>query len=172
MPEAGTIDEVSEPPSPELRIEDESESGPSALANMLRRSPPQSPSEPNVGSDVISYNGQPSSTSLSQSSPSNGVSENTPLLGALSRRPDSPDSATEVDDIESQKPKMGHWNSSSGIFAGGIQGTIRSIRGIASPKTWDKKVIFQSVVMDPIHCLPAVVVGLLLNILDALSYGV
>lgn len=171
MPEAGTIDEVSEPPSPELRIEDESESGPSALANMLRRSPPQSPSEPNVGSDVISYNGQPSSTSLSQSSPSNGVSENTPLLGALSRRPDSPDSATEVDDIESQKPKMGHWNSSSGIFAGGIQGTIRSIRGIASPKTWDKKVIFQSVVMDPIHCLPAVVVGLLLNILDALSYG-
>ncbi|KAI1447904.1 sulfate transporter family-domain-containing protein [Annulohypoxylon stygium] len=171
MPEAGTIDEVSEPPSPELRIEDESESGPSALANMLRRSPPQSPSEPNVGSDVISYNGQPSSTSLSQSSPSNGVSENTPLLGALSRRPDSPDSATEVDDIESQKPKIGHWNSSSGIFAGGIQGTIRSIRGIASPKTWDKKVIFQSVVMDPIHCLPAVVVGLLLNILDALSYG-
>ncbi|KAI0898257.1 sulfate transporter family-domain-containing protein [Annulohypoxylon nitens] len=171
MPEAGTIDEVSESPSPELRIEDESESGPSALANMLRRSPPQSPSEPNVRSDVISYNGQPSSTSLSQSSPSNGVSESTPLLGALSRRPDSPDSATEVDDIESQKPKIGHWNSSSGIFAGGIQGTIRSIRGIASPKTWDKKVIFQSVVMDPIHCLPAVVVGLLLNILDALSYG-
>ncbi|XDG06485.1 hypothetical protein ABKA04_006100 [Annulohypoxylon sp. FPYF3050] len=171
MPEAGTIDEVSEPPSPELRIEDESESGPSALTNMLRRSPPQSPSEPNVGSDVISYNGQPLSTSPSHSSPSNGVSENTPLLGVLSRRPDSPDSATEVDDIESQKPKIGQWNSSSGIFAGGIQGTIRSIRGIASPKTWDKKVIFQSVVMDPIHCLPAVVVGLLLNILDALSYG-
>ncbi|KAI1088560.1 sulfate transporter family protein [Rostrohypoxylon terebratum] len=176
MPDAGTIDEVSEPPSPEFRIEefrieDESESGPSALTNMLRRSPPQSPSEPSVGSDVILPNGRPSSTSLSQTSPSNGMSERTPLLGALPRRPDSPGSITEVDDIESQKPKMGHWNSSSRIFAGGIQGTIRSIRGIASPKTWNKRVIFQSVVMDPIHCLPAVIVGLLLNILDALSYG-
>ncbi|KAI1459055.1 sulfate transporter family protein [Annulohypoxylon moriforme] len=171
MPDAGTIDEVSEPPSPEFRTEDEPDSGPSALTTMLRRSPPQSPSEPNVGSNVAPYNGQLSSTSLSLSSPSNGVSESTPLLGALPQRPDSPGSTTEVDDIESQKPKIGPWRSSSGIFGGGIQGKIRSIRSIANPKTWDKKVIFQSVVMDPIHCLPAVIVGLLLNILDALSYG-
>ncbi|KAI0890036.1 sulfate transporter family protein [Annulohypoxylon maeteangense] len=171
MPDAGTIDELPEPPSPEFRTEDEPDSGPSALTTMLRRSPPQSPCDPNVGSNVTPYNGQLSSTSLSQSSPSNGVSESTPLLRALPCRPDSPGSTTEVDDIESQKPKIGPWRSSSGIFGSGIQGKLRSIRGIANPKTWDKKVIFQSVVMDPIHCLPAVIVGLLLNILDALSYG-
>ncbi|KAI2468074.1 sulfate transporter family-domain-containing protein [Annulohypoxylon bovei var. microspora] len=172
MPDEGTIDEVPEPPSPAFRTENDPESGPSALTTMLRRSPPQSPREPDAGINVTPYDEQQLSASiLSQSNSSNGLSERTPLLGALPRRPDSPDTVTEIDDIESQKPKIGPWGSSSRIFGDGIQGRIRSLGSIANPKTWNKKVIFQSVVMDPIHCLPAVVVGLLLNILDALSYG-
>lgn len=42
---------------------------------------------------------------------------------------------------------------------------------ISNPKRWDRQALWQNVVVAPVACLPAVVVGLLLNILDALSYG-
>jgi SulP family sulfate permease len=40
-----------------------------------------------------------------------------------------------------------------------------------NPKKWDRKALWNNVVLTPTSCLPAVAVGLLLNILDALSYG-
>ena len=39
------------------------------------------------------------------------------------------------------------------------------------PKTWSARAIYQEVVQHPVKLLPAVFLGLLLNILDALSYG-
>lgn len=39
------------------------------------------------------------------------------------------------------------------------------------PKSWDRHVIWQEGVVRPVSLLPAVFLGLLLNILDALSYG-
>jgi SulP family sulfate permease len=44
-------------------------------------------------------------------------------------------------------------------------------RLLAHPKRWDRQAIWQDAVVAPISCLPAVALGLLLNILDALSYG-
>ncbi|CAK7274627.1 hypothetical protein SEPCBS57363_006262 [Sporothrix epigloea] len=38
-------------------------------------------------------------------------------------------------------------------------------------KCWDRQKLWQNIVVTPVACLPAVIVGLLLNILDALSYG-
>ncbi|CAK7206384.1 hypothetical protein SEUCBS139899_009176 [Sporothrix eucalyptigena] len=38
-------------------------------------------------------------------------------------------------------------------------------------KCWDRRQFWDNFVVAPISCLPAVIVGLLLNILDALSYG-
>ena len=40
-----------------------------------------------------------------------------------------------------------------------------------SPSKWDGRAIWHSAVVAPVSYLPAVLVGLLLNILDALSYG-
>ncbi|PVH72601.1 hypothetical protein DL98DRAFT_659958 [Cadophora sp. DSE1049] len=40
-----------------------------------------------------------------------------------------------------------------------------------NPKSWNRKTIWQNAVVAPIGYFPAVVLGLLLNILDALSYG-
>ncbi|EZF46076.1 hypothetical protein H112_00920 [Trichophyton rubrum D6] len=42
---------------------------------------------------------------------------------------------------------------------------------ICNPRTWDKKFIYENGVHLPVSLLPAVFLGLLLNILDALSYG-
>ena len=39
------------------------------------------------------------------------------------------------------------------------------------PKTWSPKAIYKELVLHPVRLLPAVFLGLLLNILDALSYG-
>ncbi|KAI1415951.1 sulfate transporter family protein [Hypoxylon sp. FL1857] len=164
-----TIDEVSEPSSLESRTEADPDSGPSALTSMLRRSPPQSLNELGNGSHAIPYTDQlVPSIGLPQPDPDDGASERTPLLRTISRRPESPGSITEIDDIESQKPKIA---PSSMLLRDGIRGRIRAIKGMANPKTWDRKVVWQRVVVDPVHCLPAVIVGLLLNILDALSYG-
>ena len=46
----------------------------------------------------------------------------------------------------------------------------RYISQLGSPKAWNRARI-QGLVMEPISCLPAVLLGLLLNVLDALSYG-
>ncbi|KAF3910185.1 hypothetical protein ABW21_db0201095 [Orbilia brochopaga] len=49
---------------------------------------------------------------------------------------------------------------------------IRSVAmRISSPKNWDRKTIWRNAVLTPVNTLPAVVLGLLLNVLDGLSYG-
>lgn len=70
-------------------------------------------------------------------------------------------------DLESQKgPSRTGW----------LHRTIDSVKGGRGKvargfKSWDRHALWKNVVVAPVACLPAVVVGLLLNILDALSYG-
>ena len=47
----------------------------------------------------------------------------------------------------------------------------RTYRSVTRAKCWNRRRLWQNVVVAPVACLPAVIVGLLLNILDALSYG-
>ncbi len=44
-------------------------------------------------------------------------------------------------------------------------------RTVLNPKAWDGKAIWRHTVVEPIGYIPAVILGTLLNILDALSYG-
>ncbi|KAI1466772.1 sulfate transporter family protein [Daldinia caldariorum] len=168
-PSTDTIDEVLEPSPLASGTEDLTNPGPSALTFMFKRSPPQSLHGPDAHSDSISQNGQHlSSIDVLQPRQDDGLSETTPLLRRVSHTPEPEDSVTDVD-IEGQKPKTALWGSSS--TGRGIRHKIRTIKSMMNPKTWDKRVVWQRTVVDPIHCLPAVIVGLLLNILDALSYG-
>ncbi|KAI1481675.1 sulfate transporter family protein [Daldinia eschscholtzii] len=164
-----TIDEVSEPSSPASGADDPMNSGPSALTSMFKRSPPQSLHDLDAGDNSMSQNGQHlPSIDVLQAEHDDGLSETTPLLRRVSHIPEPEDSVTDVD-IESQKPKTAQWGPLS--TGHGFRNKVRTIKGMMNPKTWDKRVIWQRTVVDPIHCLPAVIVGLLLNILDALSYG-
>jgi SulP family sulfate permease len=76
-------------------------------------------------------------------------------------------------DLESQKQlARGEWlgrTTDSLRHARGRVATILPV--IGNPKRWDRRALWDNVVVAPVACLPAVVVGLLLNILDALSYG-
>jgi SulP family sulfate permease len=73
-----------------------------------------------------------------------------------------------VNDVESQG---GSTPQSSNPFIKGMSRIAKSIRILSNPKSWDRRALWKEGVVYPISLLPAVLLGLLLNILDALSYG-
>ncbi|KAI1419021.1 sulfate transporter family-domain-containing protein [Xylaria sp. FL1777] len=173
-----TIEEVSEPASPDNELDIAEDVGPSMLTSMLRRSPPEALPPP-VSIDGSPYDDRSRTPrSLSAMSlhadptePSQARNESTfettPLLGHKLHRPRSPD---DLEDIESQKPQVeARYTWSSIREEAGKK--IRGFGAFMNPRAWDKKTAWEKAVVGPMHCLPAVIVGLLLNILDALSYG-
>ncbi|KAL1861493.1 hypothetical protein Daus18300_008888 [Diaporthe australafricana] len=191
---ADTIIEEPEPPSPDEDLEDPHEDdGPSMITNMLRRSPPESYKDAFMPEDVQpsqhdqsaplspSHDGRPSTARRNDSkfwAPGQDIvpeddSENTPLLRnrshASSYLQNGNGSAAGVD-IESQKPlEPRSWLAErAGRAKTSLQGLTKAAR---DPRCWDGKALLHTLVVDPVKTLPAVVVGLILNILDALSYG-
>lgn len=173
-----TIQEVSEPSSPGSPIPTAEEDGPSALTNLLRKSPPQSEAPDTSassqdGAEESSEDDGEGDTRHAaprrnrKSSDLSRPSEHTPLL-----RRETTGGHHEVD-LEGQKGQpSASW---FGILAERAWGAERHVAHtfavVANPKHWDRKAIWQTAVVTPASCLPAVCVGLLLNILDALSYG-
>lgn len=110
---------------------------------------------------------------------SQAPTESTPLLGNSVATNGSLERAGY--DLEGQKNTMRR--RILGIFSRRHDGPARSptivvkdkikktYRSVTHLKWWDRRRLWENVVVAPIACLPAVIVGLLLNILDALSYG-
>lgn len=104
------------------------------------------------------------------------ISQPTERTGLLLRRVMSgngkPSIYDSIPDLESQK-----------LSSIGIKSRIREvvtqarahgdlvIRGISNPKSWNWQAIWRYGFCQPLGYVPAVILGLLLNILDALSYG-
>ncbi|KAK0670741.1 sulfate transporter family-domain-containing protein [Cercophora samala] len=203
---AETIEEVSEPPSPEPLddiAELDSGEGPSMIAAMLRRSPPDERyllphKEDQIREDDVvevtadededyDDNDDDDGRSLSRLS----TNEPRPLLSRwateedetsplmLSRSRESRRSYGISNgrngsvDLESQKaPSRTGWlHRTVDTVKGGRTKVVRGFKSVSNPKHWDRHALWKNVVVAPVACLPAVIVGLLLNILDALSYG-
>lgn len=92
--------------------------------------------------------------------------ERTSLL--TKRRSKSPHSYGAVEDVESQG---GVTSRSSTVLTKGLATVAQCSRTMMSPKSWDRRAIWEQGVVHPASLVPAVLLGLLLNILDALSYG-
>lgn len=73
-----------------------------------------------------------------------------------------------IGDIESQG---GAVRRASNAVTQSISAVGKWSRVVSNPKAWDRRAIWQEGVVYPVSLIPAVVLGLLLNILDALSYG-
>ena len=153
------IEEVSEPVTPE-GSQNDGEPRISALTEMIQAAPParQDTSE------------DPDKTPYERPSSPHGeehrdVDEHTSLLSdrKVSRN------YGHLSDIERQRESLHRPKTR-------WQAPLRVLRScfytISHPKTWSAKAIYKEVVVHPIKVLPAVFLGLLLNILDALSYGV
>jgi sulfate permease, SulP family len=76
------------------------------------------------------------------------------------------------EDIEQQELAEGNqlWRLQTKL-RGLVNAGRQTARIVLSPKSWNRRNIWKQAVMRPVSCLPAVLLGLLLNILDALSYG-
>lgn len=75
-------------------------------------------------------------------------------------------------DVEGQTGyKSGAWNGTGHQYP-----SLRKLgdraRKAVNPKSWDTVAMFNSVIYRPATMVPAVFLGLLLNLLDALSYGI
>ncbi|KAM0332260.1 hypothetical protein ACHAQA_002536 [Verticillium albo-atrum] len=183
-----TIHEVSEPPSPHNEEEEDDEvpnEGPSILTTLLRKSPPQSrrdtspspePRAPEGQTSVLEQKRSRSQDSRPQQDTMGGdegeSTERTPLLGRVSSDGHGTNGRA-TDDVEGQKPRpRKQWLSGLKSVGQNVEaGLIRRAKAATSPKVWNRKSLWSNVVVAPVSCLPAVIVGLLLNVLDALSYG-
>ena len=167
------------------------------LTNMFRRSPPdksyfytpkEGPAlEDGVPAEEGDDEGRPTSARMPVTEPqpllahrtsAEDVSEISPLLAARSREGQNGGygiSGADGNgaDLESQKQlARGKWLGRTTDSLRHARGRVASVLPvIGNPKRWDRRALWNNVVVAPVACLPAVVVGLLLNILDALSYG-
>ena len=175
------IEEVSEPVSPE-EGEPSRSPGTSVLADLLRRSPPSTspPDNMEAEDDDQSKGGKENEVNSSQGRliiTSNGVkmdaTERTPLIGKdAAIEEQHTDWIAGQRDIEAQESRRkASWPKLQNVILWPKEKGYDIAKIVANPKAWDRKAIWDNAVMAPIECLPAVILGLLLNILDALSYG-
>ncbi|KAL2828931.1 sulfate transporter family-domain-containing protein [Aspergillus cavernicola] len=59
----------------------------------------------------------------------------------------------------------------SGAFPRALSKILASFQILSHPKSWDGRTVWRRGIVHPMSLLPSVFLGLLLNILDALSYG-
>jgi sulfate permease, SulP family len=190
-----TIEEVSEPSSPETVIEDPLE-GPSMLANMLKRSPPDRKFLPPPKADQVreehildeseddeesrEHVGAGEAHVVAARDTAEDIPETAPLLTITSRQSwqiygTQNSRSREYVDLEGQKRQHTRSRSWAARMADSLRQKktkgLKMLRTVRDPKCWDRRALWQNIIVAPVACLPAVVVGLLLNILDALSYG-
>ncbi|APA06325.1 hypothetical protein sscle_01g010950 [Sclerotinia sclerotiorum 1980 UF-70] len=175
-----TIEEVSEPVTPEERSSSSLPQSASGIANMLRSSPP-STSPPNTDGasdygaienshdDTDSPNGRLIITSQGVKMDS---TERTPLLSKVSSSHSHPHWTRGNQDLESlHTKKVPTWPKLRNALKSTRERSTTVVETAFNPKRWDKKAIWKNCVMAPVQSLPSVLLGALLNILDALSYG-
>ncbi|KAJ5606124.1 hypothetical protein N7510_008905 [Penicillium lagena] len=135
----------------------------SALTEMMRR-PSTGASDDGAVTEDNAF--PPLPTILDEHEPEALSNERTSLLSKT--RTKSSGNYGLVNDVESQG---GSTPRSSNAFIKCISTIAKSARILSNPKAWNKRALWKQGVVYPISLLPAVLLGLLLNILDALSYG-
>jgi len=180
------IQEVSEPVTPESSPPSDQAPGTSALTSLLKHSPTNSP--PRQGGDgeeagendfaVDEDQDEADSDQRRLIITTNGVettepTERTSLLGKDTRyETHHPDWIRGEQDVERQDLKrQPAWPKLRNTLMWPRDRGIDVARTVLNPKAWDRKAIWRAGVVAPVGYLPAVTLGTLLNILDALSYG-
>ncbi|KAF2145708.1 uncharacterized protein K452DRAFT_220946 [Aplosporella prunicola CBS 121167] len=147
-----------------------------AASPAIRELPePSSPESIAASNDIPS----PSSSSDDDEQLLQSATESSALL-PRSRGKRYGTAAAAAADVESQR----EWGSSSGggwaaqprllyhAVTRRVHAGVERVRGAANPKSWDRETVLRAAVIDPARSLPAVFLGLLLNVLDGLSYGI
>lgn len=161
------IEEVSEPVTPSGSDTEIGRTGDPAVSGLTMLIHDSVEQEEQQG---ISESQQPDTVTRARSRSSNvpGAmlpNERTSLLGG-DRKPSL--GYAKFNDVERQRPAKEKYHKQ---WRKAVSNTRACVYTVSHPKTWNPKAIYREVVVHPISLLPAVFLGLLLNILDALSYG-
>ncbi|KAL8802415.1 MAG: hypothetical protein Q9182_003838 [Xanthomendoza sp. 2 TL-2023] len=173
-PRPGIIPEVSEPASPSSRPCSSRSPRMSALSQMFRDTPPTEEEDSSTDHEDRDHRHSEVDAVRVQEGIISQPTEQTALL--LKRQGYGTNHNNEQGvsfDLESQKKNR--MTSAGGRFASIFGATIEDCKlantKVTHPKSWDSKAICSKVLLKPARYIPSVGLGLLLNILDALSYG-
>ncbi|KAL1857346.1 hypothetical protein Plec18170_003468 [Paecilomyces lecythidis] len=150
------------PELPPAQIAPSRQPSSSALTEMIRSSPPSDTDRQEDGDGQVTP--RPALTVTDESEASDD--EQTSLIRKPSRSSQQ-HSYGSMGDLESQIPAARRQN----IFTLAHSKGEQFRRFVLNPKSWDRRTVWEEGVVRPISLLPSVFLGLLLNILDALSYG-
>ncbi|KAK0935087.1 hypothetical protein LTR29_013325 [Friedmanniomyces endolithicus] len=91
-----------------------------------------------------------------------------------SKRKQTYEAARNAEDQPTEQPldQAGSWNRLGHHYPSLRVLGLNFRQVVLNPKSWDMRAIGRTVVLRPASMLPAVFLGLLLNLLDALSYGI
>ncbi|KAI9722319.1 MAG: hypothetical protein M1812_001791 [Candelaria pacifica] len=170
------IEEVSEPVSPDSTPTSHSSTGSSVLTELLRQTSRsgeeiEDSSGPNPHNDGHRSVNVPSLVCERTNSPlpneRTSLLRKSPALKSSSRRRHE-----HAEDLEGQVAKSSRsWKTAQKFAIRSKNHGVVLIRTVANPKSWDPILIWRYGLVEPARYIPAVFLGLLLNILDALSYG-
>lgn len=167
------IQEVSEPVSPESKPSSRKSPSTSILTELFRNAT-QAEEE---ATDEEDLHGTPDDADIQTVTVRNGIisqpHERTSLLNGKTCL-DSSDLSPyglhrDIESLEGIRP--GLMNTFRYSISRPNEYAMTFGRRIMSPKTWGLKAVWKTGIIKPAGYIPAVVLGLLLNVLDALSYG-
>ena len=158
------IEEVSEPSSPQSSHSSRASLHTSALTKMIRNSPPTEDDSQDTDGEEAYITAGVYPVTVGEGIISQ-PSERTSLLKKRT-------AYGSVKDLECQKSDGIDGPTTFSIAVRQCrENTARLIRKATTPKSWNRQDIWHYGFRQPLGCIPPVILGLLLNILDALSYG-
>ena len=160
----GAIQEVSEPTSPQSSGSSQNSQCQSALTELMKNLPPSE--EDSLGTDQEE---SPTTAGLQPVTVREGIisqpSERASLLGKKT-------AYGTIKDLEGQQVREVELENQIRAVSQRVRDkTARIVRVASNPKSWDRQSILEYGVRQPASFVPPVMLGLLLNVLDALSYG-
>lgn len=163
-PRPEAIQEVSEPTSPSSSHSSQQSQCQSALTEMIRNSPPTEEDSHGTDEDEL-----PATADVHPVTVQEGIisqpSEQTTLLGKRT-------AYGSIKDLEGQQVARPEPKSRIRVAMQQSKAqTARIVRVASNPKSWNRQEILEYGIYIPASLVPCVILGLLLNILDALSYG-
>lgn len=152
------------PQLPSTQVAPSRQPSSSALTELIRNSPPNDTGSQEDGEGQLTP--RPALTVTDESELSDN--EQTSLIRKPSRSSIQQQGYGSIGDIENQGPAIGRKEN---IFTLAHSKGEQFRRFVLNPKSWNRRTIWKEGVVRPVSLLPAVFLGLLLNVLDALSYG-
>ncbi|KAL8942735.1 MAG: hypothetical protein Q9216_001483 [Gyalolechia sp. 2 TL-2023] len=173
-PPPDVILEVSEPASPSSLPSSRRSPGISALSQLFKPTPSSEGKNQSILDEDQSMNESEVEPVTVKKAIISQPTERTVLLLNKQVYGSSNPNADDVDnDIESQKTKskIKMDRSTRNFWKMALRHGHSAMSKTLYPKTWASKAVWGQVLLKPAGYIPPVILGLLLNILDALSYG-